>query len=104
MEHSHDFDDADWPFNLPTNTTVFSTKNVVHRDFPICTIAHDHEGDWQFLCGETDDPDDMSIVCMGCMFEMHPMIAQFHDLPAGWLAWRNDEEDKWTLEPLDEEE
>ena len=104
MEHTHDFDEADWPFDEPIDRLVFSTVNVFEDGFPLLTIAHDHDGDWQFLCGMTDDPGDMFVVCFGCMFELQPMIAQFSDLPKGWLAWRDSENDPWQTEPLEEEE
>lgn len=62
MPHPHTFDEADWPFEDATNTRAFSTKYVIHEGYPILTIAHDHDGDWQFLCGTTVDPKEMSIV------------------------------------------
>lgn len=100
MDHSHDFDESQWPFDEPVNTTVFSTKNVIHEGSPVLTVSHDQEGDWQFLCGMTDDPDDMSIVCFGCIYELHPFIARFKDLPRGWIAWRDDEDSPWNREDL----
>ena len=100
MDHSHRFPESEWPFADSINTAVFSTTNVVHEGYPILTVAHDHNGDWQFLCGMTDDPDDMSIVCFGCMFELHPLIAQFYDLPTGWLCWRDEEDEEWQREEL----
>ena len=101
MKHSHDFDVNEWPFDESVDTTVFSTKNVVREGFPILTVAHDRDGDWQFLCGTTDGPDDMSIVCFGCIYELHPFIARFKDLPRGWIAWRDDEDSPWQREELD---
>ena len=101
IDHAHDFEDEAWPFEESSNTVVYSTKYVVHQGAPLLTVAHDHDGDWQFLCGTTDDPDDMSIVCFGCMFENHPAIADFKDLPRGWIAWRDDETSPWQREELD---
>lgn len=100
MNHQHTFDESNWPFANSNNSTVYSTRNVVKFGYPILTVAHDHEGDWQFLCGETNDPDDMSIVCFGCIFELHPFIEQFKDLPQGWLAWRDGEDAPWQTEAM----
>lgn len=100
MGHSHDFDIESWPFEKSVNSPVFSTKNVIDDEYPILTVSHDDEGDWQFLCRYTDEAGDMSIICFGCMYEKHPFIAQFHDLPRGWIAWRQSENDDWQTEPL----
>ena len=98
--HAHSFDDDDWPFDAPHNTTVYSTQSVVHDGAPLLTIAHDNEGDWQFLDGNTDDPDNIAIVCFGCMFEHHPEIGAFHDLPCGAMLWRDSPDDEWTYEVM----
>ena len=101
MTHTHDIDEHAWPFEKSINATVYSTTNVFHNDYPILTVAHDHEGDWQFLCGAFDGPDDMSIVCFGCMFDKHPFITEFSDLPVGWMAWREDENAPWQIEEME---
>lgn len=104
MDHSHDFGGRDWPFDVPIDTATFSSKNVVHNGYPILTVAHDWGGDWQFLCGETSSPEDMAIVCFGCIFESHPFLAEFCDLPRGWMAWRDSVEESWQTEELPDEE
>lgn len=96
--HSHSFDHSKWPFDDPINLATFTTQFVVENQHPIMLITHDEEGDWQFLCGTTNDSDDARISCFGCMFERHPEIAQLADLPRGWLAWRQDENSPWTRE------
>ncbi len=101
MPHSHSIDEKDWPFKKPITAPTYSTIFVVKHGHPILTVAHDHEGDWQFLCGTTHDPDEMSIVCFGCMYDLNPTIADFSDLPRGWVAWRRDEHSEWHREPLD---
>lgn len=102
MTHKHGFDSDQWPFDVPTDAPAYSTKNVIKNGYPILTIAHDREGDWQFLCGTIEGPEDMSIVCFGCLFAGHPWIAEFHDLPRGWIAWRENEVAEWNREPLGE--
>ena len=98
MTHSHSFDENDWPFEASINAPAYSTTNVIKNGYPILTVAHDLEGDWQFLCGETGDSQDMSIVCFGCIYELHPWIGGFSDLPLGWIAWRNNESESWQKE------
>lgn len=104
MSHTHSFDPSEWPFEKSIDSTAYSTKYVVHHGYPILTVAHDREGDWQFLCGTTNDPDDMSIICLGCMYELDRSIGQFNDLPRGWIAWRDSEQDQWQREPMAEDD
>ncbi len=77
---------------------VFSTKLVVHEQYPIVFIVHDEEGDWQFLCGTTTEEEDIVIACFGCFYERHNLIEQFSDLPKGWCAWREDSDSPWYRE------
>lgn len=104
MTHSHSFDEKDWPFSTSMTAPAYSTYNVVRNGYPILTIAHDNDGDWQFLCGTPLEESDMSVVCLGCMYEMHPFIAQFWNLPRGWIAWRENLDDEWHKEQLDADE
>ena len=55
QQHTHNIDQASWPFDDDISTRTFTTKNIVHNNYPILTVAHDHDGDWQFLCGYVDD-------------------------------------------------
>ncbi len=98
MPHSHTFDEEDWPFAKVINSPAYSTKNVVKNGYPILTIAHDFDDDWQFLCGTPLEESEMSVVCLGCMLQQHPYIAEFANLPVGWIAWRNNIDDAWHKE------
>tara|TARA_R110001592_G_scaffold343029_1_gene633216 strand:+ start:59236 stop:60090 length:855 start_codon:yes stop_codon:yes gene_type:complete len=102
--HSHDFASADWPFDDPVNLATFTTKYIVENRHPLMLITHDEEGDWQFLCGTTNNSDDVKISCFGCIYERHPEIAEFSNLPRGWLAWREDENSPWIREEKQPEE
>ena len=104
MPHSHTFDEEDWPFGKVINSPAYSTQNVVNNGHPILTIAHDFDDDWQFLCGTPLEESEMSVVCLGCMFQQHPYIAEFANLPVGWIAWRDNIDDAWRKEPMEAEE
>ena len=47
------------------------------HDLPVMAVLFDEEGDWQVLCGETQDPKDGLLVCLGCAYEKNPEIGQF---------------------------
>jgi hypothetical protein len=88
MSHSHSF--HSWPFNLPVETGVFTTRQVLEGLEPIREVYHDPDGDWQFLCGTTLDAADLKLVCLGCMVERDITIGELADIrlagaPAGSL-------------------
>ncbi len=84
-----------WPFNEGKNRAVFTTKQVLEGTHPILLVSHDTEGDWQFLCGTTNRPEDGKLVSLGNIFELHPSVGQLADLPIGWEAVRESEGGTW---------
>ena len=65
---------------------MFTTKPVIHDNHPILLVSHDTEGDWQFLCGTTNLPEDGVVVALGEMLKHDPSIGKLADLPEGWGA------------------
>ena len=94
-DHAHRFSQGDWPFHNPVNTAAFTTVGVLDGSLPILEIYHDHDGDWQFLCGTTTATEDGRLICMGCVYERFPEMGAFADLPPGWMAFRESERDPW---------
>lgn len=94
-------DTGDWPFQVSADTEIYTTSNVVRNGDPILTIAHDHEGDWQFLCGYTNRTEDMFVLPLSSIYQEHPFIRDFADLPLGWVAWRDSAADAWHREPME---
>jgi len=80
--------DTSWPFHEGKNRAVFTTRPVLEENLPILLVAHDRDGDWQFLCGTTNRPKDGRIVSLGCIFERDRTLAEVADLPEGWRADR----------------
>jgi hypothetical protein len=104
-DHTHDFSDDEWPFNDPQNLAVFTTIRVL-EGAPVLLVTHDHDGDWQVLCGTTNDSKDARIVCFGCAYQRNRVIGELADLPRGWRAWRDDVKSPWIREmkELEDEE
>lgn len=102
MSHSHYF--AAWPFEEPIDAAVFSTRQVLSNSSPILEVYHDHDGDWQFLCGTTQEAADLKVVCLGCMLERDSTLASLADLPIGWVASRREHAEAWTREPYEARE
>ena len=98
MSHAHNFQDSDWKFDVPVNTASFTTTYVLEGSLPILEVYHDHDGEWQFMCGTTNATVDAKLVCLGCMVERDPTLNQLADMPTGWLAYRESQEHPWSRE------
>lgn len=102
--HAHGFD-GKWPFREAENTAVFCCGHVFD-DAPILYVTHDHDGDWQFLCGAIHEGEQPRVVCLGCMVEKDPSLWTLADMPAGWGADREHQKHRWRREanpePADE--
>ena len=85
----------DWPFDEAKNLAVFTTKPVIEEGHPILLVTHDDEGDWQFLCGTTNDTEDARLVCLKEIVESHPSVVELADLPMGWQAERDAADQPW---------
>jgi hypothetical protein len=103
QSHRHDFSEAEWPFEDSQNLGVLTTIKVL-EGAPVLLVTHDHDGDWQILCGTTNDSEDARIACFGCAFERNRDIAVLADLPRGWRAWRETPSSPWIREAKEAEE
>ena len=101
MSHDHNF--LSWPFDDAVNTAAFTTRQVL-EGLPILEVYHDHDGDWQFLCGTTLNEDDLKLVCLGCMVEHDPALAAVARMPRGWYAMRRAPDAEWVEAPYDDDE
>jgi hypothetical protein len=93
--HEHGFRLEDWPFAVPIATATYCTGRVAKDRMPILHVSHDDEGDWQFLDGTTEEPEDCTLLCFGCVFEMDSRVGELADLPRGWMAWRDSPGHPW---------
>jgi hypothetical protein len=92
-DHTHHF--QDWPFPCPVNAVAYCTARVARDRFPVLRVSHDMDGDWQFLDATTDEPGECVLLCLGCVLERDPTLAQISDLPAGWSAYRSETGAEW---------
>lgn len=100
MSHQHNF--KSWAFEEPINTVSFTTRQVLEGVSPVLEVYHDHDGDWQFLCGGTPETSDLKLVCLGCMVERDPTLLQLADMPPGWSATRATPTEGWSREQFED--
>jgi hypothetical protein len=89
---------SDRVFDEPRNLGVFTTTRVLEENHPILLVCHDGDGDWQFLCGATDAPDQCRLICLNDIVERDPSVNDIADLPLGWRAWRENVDAEWRRE------
>ena len=82
----------------------YASLLVLNGAEPLRVVVHDHDGDWQFLCGTTDDAHLIAPVHADHIFARYPDIAHLRHLPRGNLAERDGAGAPWALEPLVEED
>jgi hypothetical protein len=104
MSHHHKFDESAWPFDTPINSASFTTRFVIDGSRPVLEVYHEHDGDWQFLCGTTLESADLKLVCMGCMLDLDPSLGELATLPYGWRAYRSSPNQAWKLEEFEEDD
>ncbi|HWE80489.1 MAG TPA: hypothetical protein VG265_02475 [Gaiellaceae bacterium] len=94
-----------WRFAEPGTTGVYSTRQVLDEGALLAIVAHDTDGDWQFLHEESDDApeardeDDLVLVHLQEIDDRFPEVAELADLPRGWYAWREEQGQAWVREP-----
>jgi hypothetical protein len=68
---------------------VFCCGHVFRRERRTMLVGR-QDGDWQFMCGNTDhsDPDEPYHVSVGVLLDVDPTLHQIADLPAEWEAER----------------
>jgi hypothetical protein len=91
-------DDSEWKFNAGKNRAVFTTKPVINQRLPILRVSHDVDGDWQFLCGTTNQVADGALVRLSTIIRLDPTILELGDMPAGWRATRPAPGQPWRRE------
>jgi hypothetical protein len=96
-------DDTSWPFHEGKNRAVFTTRPVLRDGHPVLLVAHDPDGDWQFLCGTTNRTEDAQVVSLGCILERDRTLAEVADLPEGWRASRRAKGAAWRREKAEGE-
>jgi hypothetical protein len=94
-----------WPFEDPKNFAVFTTRRVIEEKYPILLVTHDEpDGDWQFLCGTTNESSDCKVICLNDATVIDPSVIQLADLPLGWQAIRNNPSEPWRRMPKQSQE
>src|SRR5688500_16520455 len=89
-----------WPFPTPRDAATITTRFVLDGTRPILLVAHDEDGDWQAVCGTTDEDDHLRVILLAEAVALDASIGEVADLKAGWQAWRATVDAPWQRQPL----
>ena len=86
-----------FPFRDKPNTAVFTCVHVLNQERPILHVAHDEDGDWQFLCGAPHSVEEGRIIALAEAYELDPSVGQLAKLDYGRGADRTDVNSDWRI-------
>lgn len=71
--------------------TDYACRNVWDNNEPVLFVRHDHNADWQMLCGgdEHGDASEIYVLHKEHLVERDPSLRDVIDLPTGWEAERD---------------
>jgi len=81
----------------------FACRNVYERGAPVLYAAHDHNDDWQMLCGgdEHDDDEEIIVLHKEHLQERDSSLADVFDLSPGWEAERDGADAPWSRQSFE---
>ena len=86
-----------FPFDDQQNTACIVCCHIL-EGHPILYVSHDEDdGMWQFLCGKAHETDDAKLVSLKSVFELDNSIGTLVDIPCGYYATRENQEDNWVI-------
>jgi hypothetical protein len=94
--------DKKWPFDLPKQKLVLSSRHV-EEGAPVHYVSHDvGDGVWQFHPHEKFGAEDADVrlVTLKSIYLRDETLGQLGDLPEGWHAWREAPEEPWQREEM----
>ena len=70
--------------------TDYACRNVWDNEQPVLFVRHDHNGDWQMLCGGYEHGDAAQIFMLHKehLIDRDQSLQEIVDLPLGWEAER----------------
>lgn len=86
---------AEFKFREADNLGIFTTRQWLKEQKPIVHVAHDEDGDWQFLTGD-QMPEDIKIVALKELVLRDFTLNQIFDLEYGEEAKRDFVGGEWT--------
>lgn len=88
-------------FREDRHTAIYTCQRVLDGA-PILMVAHDEDGDWQFLCGgdhEEEGEDEGKLACLECMVASDLSLNEVAGMDIGFQAERSGLDHAWVVQP-----
>ena len=80
---------------------VFVCEHVFRDASPVLLVVRDEDGDWQFLCGQGHEPDEVPrVVGIDQLWELDSRLRELRDLPDRFEAERGSVAGAWIRTPI----
>lgn len=87
---------GEFKFKDSATKACFVCDHVLSKQRPILYVAHDAEGDWQFLCGQDDHTEkNAKIISLKNVTELDQTVNDLYEMPLKVGAERKTIKDKW---------
>ncbi|MBK9260811.1 MAG: hypothetical protein IPM54_13455 [Polyangiaceae bacterium] len=91
-----------WPFDIPPDAAVVTTKYVTHEGAPVLEVTHEYDEEegaiWQFHCGNGDYHElVLQLVRLDEILAMDRTLCELAHLPIGFSATRSHLGDNWMI-------
>jgi hypothetical protein len=95
---------SEYKFADSSDTACFVCDHVLSRQRPILHVTHDHDGYWQFICGQNDhDEINGKIISIGQATAIDSTINTLYEMAIGVGADRQSVNDNWKPYKLADE-
>ena len=94
----------DWKFPDDPHVSSYLSKTVHEKQERVTYVAHDLDGDWQFLGDLMSDGGGPVISCLHHPIDDDSRLKELFDLPLGWYAIRENPDAPWERFELPLEE
>ena len=87
---------TEFKFSDEENKAVFTCNHILDNKSPILYVEHDSDGDWQFLCGQSEHTEENAkIISLKQAVEIDKTLNELYEMPIGIGAERNEIGEKW---------
>ncbi len=87
---------TEFKFKDSETTACIVCDHVFSKERPILYVAHDGEGDWQFLCGQKDHTEaNAKVISLKHVTELDHTVNDLHEMPINVGAERSSIKEKW---------
>ena len=95
---------SEYKFIDSADTACFVCDHILRRQRPILHVTHDHDGYWQFICGQNDHYEtNGKVISIEEATKIDNTINDLYEMPMGVGADRESVNDKWVPYKLPDE-